>query len=444
MFRYDGRNALVLGAGRSGVAAAELMLVRRGHATIVDEKWTLDHRAEVGMLGISCLSADAEHLPDGSYDLLIVSPSIPMSHPWLQIARKRGLSIISELELGAHYWQGEVLAVTGSKGKSSVVKCLADTLTRSGRPAVTAGNYGVPLSQRVLECADGGRGTIAVVEVSSFQMEHTRRFSPRLAAILNVQADHLDRHGSLAEYEDLKQRLFQAMKPETSVAYLPPSLEPSHLPQGVALERFGLEDGVDWQATPGMIRHGELKIPLTGYFNNPVLGRAAALIAAMLTQLGLSPAQIAEGFAEFQPLAHRMQRLGEVKGVVCIDDSKGTSLAATQAALQMAGRGQPRIHLIAGGLLKESDLTFLAEELRANVRQVYLIGQAQEALQAAWSPLVACVPCGTMAEAVKCALQSAEAGDTLLLSPGCASFDQYPSMAARGEDFARACGFPVA
>ncbi|MDO5765807.1 MAG: Mur ligase family protein, partial [Elusimicrobiales bacterium] len=186
MFRYDGRNALILGAGRSGVAAAELLLERHSRATIVDEHWTPEYRADVGSRGIRCLTAEATHLPDGNYDLLVASPAIPADHPWLTLAHKRGLAIISEMELGAHYWQGQAIAVTGSKGKSSVVKCLADTLNLAGHPAVTAGNYGTPLSQRVLECPDMGRDTIAVVEVSSFQMEHTRTFAPHLAAILTI------------------------------------------------------------------------------------------------------------------------------------------------------------------------------------------------------------------------------------------------------------------
>lgn len=431
MPRYDNRNALILGAGRSGQAAARLIQARGGRASVVDAHWQTEVLAELSHEGFSCLTADRDHLPDGAYDLVVTSPSIPMTHPWITTARDRGLALISELELGAVYWRGESVAVTGSKGKSSMVKCLADTLTLAGRRAVTAGNYGIPLSARVLECANAGKGTVAVVEVSSFQMEHTRTFAPHLAAILNLQADHLDRHASMEEYAALKRRIFQAQHPGDR-AYLPWGLSPLGVPQGVTLERFGPEPWVDWRYAPGVVTHGALSIPVNGVFDNPVLGSAAALICAMLTELGLSPEEIAAGFSAFEPLPHRMQHLGEVRGVTFIDDSKATSLTATQAALRMVGRG---VRLIAGGRPKEDDLDFLDSELSAAVKKAYLIGEAQEALFAAWKDILPCVRCGTLPEAVRAAFADAEAGDTVLLSPGCASFDQFPGMAARGNAF---------
>lgn len=433
MARYERRNALILGAGRSGQAAARLALETGGRAAVVDERWAPSALAELSTQGVSCLHADHEHLPDGAYDLAIVSPSFPPDHPWVCAARDRGLSLISELEFGAAHWRGDLLAVTGSKGKSSVVKCLADALCAAGRPALPAGNYGVPLSERVLECPGRGAGSIAVTEVSSFQMEHTRTFAPRLAAILNIQADHLDRHGTLEAYARLKRRIFQAQRPEAGArAYLPWGLSPLGIRPDVPLERFGREAWVDWRHVPGAILHKDLRIPFSGYFDNPVLGPAAALIAAMLHACGLTPDQIAAGLTGFRPLPHRMQPIGECGGVRFVDDSKGTSLAATQAALRMVGHG---VRLIAGGQLKENDLDFLDQELAACARKAYLIGQAQDALHAAWADILPCQRCGDMAAAVRAAYADAAPGDTILLSPGCASFDQYPGMAARGEDF---------
>lgn len=431
MPRYDNRNALILGAGRSGLAAARLIQARGGRASVVDAAWKADAVAAFAHEGFSCLTADRDHLPDGAYDLVVVSPAIPLEHPWIVTARDRGLALISELELGSVYWRGESVAVTGSKGKSSVVKCLADTLIRAGRRAVTAGNYGTPLSARVLECRDGGEGAIAVVEVSSFQMEHTRTFAPRLAAILNLQADHLDRHGTMEAYAALKRRVFQAQRPGCR-AYLPWGLSPLGIPSGVPLERFGPEAWADWRFVPGAVLHGEASIAVTGVFDNPVLGSAAALICAMLTALGLTSAEIAAGLAAFEPLPHRMQRLGEVRGVAFVDDSKATSLTATQAALRVIGRN---VRLIAGGRLKEDDLDFLDAELSSSARKAYLIGEAQDALFAAWRDILPCVRCGTLQDAVRAAFGEAGPGDTLLLSPGCASFDQFPGMAARGDAF---------
>lgn len=435
MSRYDNRNALILGAGRSGLAAARLLLERGGRVAVVDEKWAGDSLSEFSVEGIRCLTSDGCHLPDGAYDLVVVSPSFALTHPWVQTAQRRGLAMISELELGANYWQGECIAITGSKGKSSVVKCIADTLALSGVSATIAGNYGIPLCARVLEYPDYGKGVLAVTEVSSFQLEHTRTFSPTLAAILNIQPDHLDRHGTLEAYSALKRRIFQAQVAGKATAFLPKEISILGVPQGVPVETFGVKPWDMWRFHDGIVTHGESSIPIVGFFNNKVLGPAAALIVAMLTHLKVSPEKIAEGFATFQPLPHRMQRLGEINGVTVIDDSKATSLTATQAALKMV---QHDIHLIAGGQLKEDDLDFLDEELVSSVKNVYLIGEAAHKLFDAWKDLCACELCGDMETAVKCALQRAVPGDTLLLSPGCASFDQYAGMGKRGEHF-KAC-----
>ncbi|MEG2414691.1 MAG: UDP-N-acetylmuramoyl-L-alanine--D-glutamate ligase [Kiritimatiellia bacterium] len=433
--RYDHRTVLILGAGRSGRAAARLVLARGGRPTIVDEQWQQEVLAAFACEGISCMTANRDHLPDGSFDLVITSPSIPLEHPWIVTAYNRGLSVISELEFGAAYWQGTLFAITGSKGKSSVVKCLTDTLVLAGFTAVTAGNYGTPLCERVLTCELHQEKTIAVVEVSSFQMEHTRNFAPRFAAILNIQADHLDRHHTMETYVALKYKLFQAQCAGRDYAFLPIDLPDSKaLPQGVALERFGMADSAEWRYEAGKVFHQQGEIAVTGYFDNRVLGSAAALIAAMLTRFGLSSEQIATGFASFIPLPHRMQKIGEWNGITFIDDSKATTLAATNAALIMAGK---EIRLIAGGLLKESDLNILDETLRARVRKVYLIGATVTALFNAWKDVVPCECCNVMSEAVQRASTEANAGDTILLSPGTASFDQYTGMAARGDDFHR-------
>ncbi len=438
--RYDHRKALVLGAGRSGVAAARLLLRQGGRVTLVDSRWDEAQRVALEAEGVRCETLSDTTAPQGDYDLVVTSPSIPLEHCWITTAQAQGLELISELELGSVYWRGEAIALTGSKGKSSAVKCLTDTLNRAGRPAVTAGNYGTPLCARVLESPTQGEGTIAVVEVSSFQLEHTKTFAPRLAAILNIQADHLDRHGSLAAYAALKYRLFAAQNPAVACAYLHEGLLPLAPDNPLPCATFGTTSRATWRyqmAEPGrgVVEHEGICVPVVGYFANAILGPAAALIVAMLSELGLSPTQIAEGFASFVPLAHRMQQVATHAGVTFIDDSKATSLAATAAALTIVGN---RVRLIAGGRLKEDNLTFVGETLARCAVKVYLIGEAQEPLAAAWAPFVPCSCCTTMAEAVRQARAEASAGDTVLLSPGCASFDQYPGMAARGADF-QAC-----
>ncbi len=423
MQRYDLRHVLILGAGRSGIAVARLVHRAGGAALLIDENDAPAAREALAALGIPFEVCARDTLPAGDFSLIVTSPSFALDHPWIQQAARRTAPLISELELGATFWRGHTLAITGSKGKSSVVKCLAETLERAGHPAVPAGNYGIPLCERVLTCPNDGAGTVSVTEVSSFQMEHTTTFAPDSAAILNLQADHLDRHGDLETYAQLKFKL---------LTHARRCFLPTDLATDADAITFGCDDTAQWRYTPGCVRHGALEIPVGGIFDNPVLGQGAALICALLTVYGLTPEQIADGFRSFTPLPHRMQQVGIHKGVTYINDSKATSLTATQAALTMVGG---KVRLIAGGLLKEKDVTFLAEALRKYVHKVYLIGSSQETLYAAWHAVVPCERCETMAAAVRCAARETSPGDTVLLSPGTASFDQYPGMAARGADF---------
>jgi UDP-N-acetylmuramoylalanine--D-glutamate ligase len=435
MPRYNNRHALILGAGKSGIAAAKLILHVNGKATIIDRTWDEEQRHACESVGIKCLTVSDDAFPEGDFDLVITSPGLPATHPWFLTARDSGYSIISELELASHFWRGETWGITGSKGKSSVVKCLVDTLNQNQFTAVAAGNYGTPLSAYVLSLPNAGEGVIAVTEVSSFQLEFTRTFAPRFAAILNLQPDHLDRHKTMENYLNIKRKIFQAQSSEKGCkAFLPWGINPLGIPQGVPLERFGSEVWIDWRYTAHSVVSKTTTVPLKGYFDNTVLGNAAALITAILTAHGLSPEAIARGFETFEPLPHRVQFIGEKNGVRFIDDSKGTSLSATQAALKMCG---PKVHLIAGGLLKEDDLDFLEDELDLYAKAAYIIGKETTPLLSAWAPILPTHDCKTMETAVREAFRAAKPGDTILLSPGAASFDQYSGMAARGEDFKR-------
>ncbi|MDO4528269.1 MAG: UDP-N-acetylmuramoyl-L-alanine--D-glutamate ligase [bacterium] len=436
MSRYRSQKALIFGAGKSGFAAAKLMIHLGGQATILDAKWDEQQRKSYEQAGITCLTARGEDFPNEGVDLVITSPGIPADHPWILAAQQRQLPLLSELEFASTFWQGETWAITGSKGKSSVVKCLTDTLNQNHIPAVAAGNYGTPLSDYCLTLPRAGKGVLAVVEVSSFQLEFTHTFAPRYAAILNLQPDHLDRHKTLENYLAIKSKIFQAQTAtQGCIAFLPPTLPTNAIPDGVTIERFGEAPHLDWVYTSDGIQTPTGMVPLAGYFNNHVLGHAAALITALLQHHGLSKEAIAHGFEQFTPLPHRVQTIGEKRGVRFIDDSKGTSLSATQAALKMCG---PNLHLIAGGLLKEDDFEFLVDDLRRYAKATYIIGKETQSLVNAWSPILPTHACGTMDEAVRQAFTAAVPGDVILLSPGAASFDQYSGMAARGEHF-KAC-----
>ncbi len=377
-------NAIVLGNGRSGRAAAEL-LRREGARVVVldgDDAW-----------------------PGGAYDLCVTSPGIPPGHPWHAAARAAGVKTISELQLGASRWRGRTLAVTGSKGKSSVVKLIADTLNLAGIPAVPCGNYGTPLCEVVNRRGDGV-GAWAVVEVSSFQMETTDDFHPDAAALLNLQEDHLDRHGSVEAYHALKRKLLAGARQ----AFDESSLK-SH--------------ALDGPASLALLRGS--------YFDNDILRPNGFLAIALLRVAGLDDSQIAAGFRAFGPLPHRMQLVAERGGVRYVDDSKATSLAALDAGVAMCGGP---VRLIAGGLAKGDNPKTVIPRLRSTVKKVYLIGRCADQFSAAWREAVPCEVCGTLDRAVDAARRDAVQGETVLLSPGAASFDQFDSYGVRGDAFA--------
>ena len=436
--KYDSMNALVLGAGVSGEAAARLLLARGGRVLVLDG----GDASSRGEASERLRAAGGEvvfgggTLPQERFDICVTSPGFALGHPWIKECRQREIQIVSELELGGYYWQKRILAVTGSKGKSSLVKLCADTLNSAGVAALPAGNYGTPLCQLVL---DNPELEWAVVEVSSFQMEHTRTFNSDIAILLNLQADHLDRHADMAEYKALKLKLFSVMQPGT-LALLPADFaDDGAMPDGVGVQRFGAEaTDADWayarHYVTGRADGAVFEVGLRGsWFDNEVLGAAAAAGTAALCRMGLDRKQIENGLSGFKPLPHRVQEVAISKQAVrFVDDSKATSLAATAAALRMVRKP---VRLIAGGLLKENDLESIKELLTQTSEKVYLIGQCADQMFQAWSTSVSCEVCGTLECAVALAARESQAGETVLLSPGTASFDQFKSYQERGKRF---------
>ena len=445
--------SLVLGNGRSGQAAAALL--RR-------EGWE-----------VRLLDGD-DPWPVGTWDLCVTSPGIPLTHPWQVAARAAGVPVISELQLGAERYRargGRMLAVTGSKGKSSVVKLVADALG-----GIPCGNYGTPLCEVVEEWelihrqrsnsqlpTPNSQLKWAVVEVSSFQME-TTELPPdtfEAAAVLNLQEDHLDRHGSVAVYHALKRKLLTFAKVQI---------------MGTDPESWGMGNGkrgTESLGTDSEIKGNDAALFSKSYFDNPILIDNALCAVALLRVAGLSDDAIRAAFLRFEPLPQRMQTVCEAEGVTWIDDSKATSIAALVAGVTMAAhrfsgsvpkdsvpnfsgsvpvisgsvprvcnpsRGSvPRVRLIAGGLPKGDDPAMARECLAADVRKVYLIGQCAGEMEAAWKDAVSCEMCGTIERAVTAAARDAETGDCVLLSPGTASFDQFKSYGERGDRFASLC-----
>ncbi len=380
------KTALVLGNGGSGRAAAEL-LRREGWSVVV-------------------VDGD-DPFPACHLDLCVTSPGIPLDHRWQKAARAAGVPVISELQLGAERWRargGRMLAVTGSKGKSSVVKLVAATLALAGYPAVPCGNYGTPLCAVVNDGVDP-RTTWAVVEVSSFQLETTELPPDAFvaAALLNLQEDHLDRHGNAAIYHGLKRMLLKMTKYAIDGTCIP----------SWAYDLLG-----------SLFRNS--------YFDNPVLRANACCAVELLRAADLGDESIAAGFDDFKPLPHRMQLVLERRGVRWVDDSKATSLAALAAGVEMCA---DPVRLIAGGLPKGDDPKTLIPRLRSRVKKVYLIGCCANQFLEAWRETIPCELCGTLDRAVEAARRDACPGETVLLSPGTASFDQFKSYGARGDAF---------
>ncbi len=423
---------LVLGAGKSGLAAIRVLNTIGAGVALVDSRPPKDGAPEGCALFAPC-----ETLPDGHFDLCVASPAIPMGHPWLAQCAERAIPVVSEMELGYAFWQGKILAITGSKGKSSVVKLCAETLTAAGHRAIPCGNYGTPLCDVALDDADA---EWAIAETSSFQLEHTVAFRPDAAILLNLQADHLDRHASMEEYARMKFRLFERQDTDC-MALLPEGLETfgQPIPKNVPVSFFGTSPNADWRYEPGRItgRIGGREVCVDfacTWFDNPVLGIAAASTVGALSFCGLTSDEIASGLASFKPLPHRMQQVADRNGVLFIDDSKATSFAATAAAISMVSSP---VRLIAGGRLKEKNLAFIKVLLTKRAKKVYLIGECEKALFASWHDAVACVECHSLENAVQAAAADSVAGDVVLLSPGCASFDQFVSYGERGEHFVR-------
>ena len=423
---------LVLGAGKSGLAAIRILQSIGATVALVDS-----HPLKNGAPQGCAVFTPCDQLPEGHFDLCVASPAIPIGHPWLAQCAARAIPVVSEMELGYAFWQGKILAVTGSKGKSSVVKLCADTLTAAGHRAIPCGNYGTPLCDVALDDADA---EWAVAETSSFQLEHTVAFRPDVAILLNLQADHLDRHASMEEYARMKFRLFERQDADCA-AFLPEQLNSfgQPIPENVPVFFFGTSPQADCHYEQGRLSghvgKRDIRVDFAGtWFDNPVLGIAAASVAGALSFCGLTSGEIASGLVSFEPLPHRMQHVADRSGVLFVDDSKATSLTATAAALSMISRP---IRLIAGGRLKEKNLSFLKVLLTKRAKKVYLIGECENALFASWHDAVACVECHTLENAVQAAAADSVAGDIVLLSPGCASFDQFVSYGERGEHFAR-------
>jgi len=440
-FPAEWRRAYVLGLGVSGAAAARL-LRSRGVAVVGSDRRP-ERELDLGELtedsGFELRAGvDERELPAG-IDLVVASPGVDRGHPLFAAARAAGLEPLAEVDLAALEIDGPIAAITGSNGKSTTTAMTGALVAGAGMPVAVCGNIGTPLAGVV----DGPPGRRFVVELSSFQLENLRHLAPRAAALLNVSPDHLDRHGDLDSYLAAKRRIFRWQCP-ADVAVLNEDDAVSAATEVVARRRsFSLRGAVadgcfvsgDVVLERGPLGERELfavaDVPLPGP-HNLENAMAAALLALALRV----PAEtIAGSLRGFRGLPHRLERVAESDGVAYFDDSKGTNVGATARAL--AGFAEHSVHLILGGRGKGADFRGLRDVVARKARRLYLIGESAPELAAALAGLAPISASGTLAAAVEEAAQRARAGESVVLSPACASFDQFRDFADRGRSFQR-------
>ncbi len=432
------RRALVVGLGRSGRAAATL-LARRGWRVVAVDGAAVD-APELVEAGVEVRAPWSE--PVEGVDLVVKSPGVPGAAPPVAAARAAGAPVWSEIELAARELPNPLLAVTGTNGKTTTTELTAHLLRAAGLEAHACGNQGTPLAGLV-DRVDP-RAWL-VVECSSFQLEDVHTFHPAGAVLLNLAPDHLDRHGDEAAYLAAKLRVFAAQGPADLAIAPPASTRPA------ARRRAGCTTGL-----PGSRRRPGARAGCTwppwGWSppgrTSPCAGATTGRTRWPRRRSPPTPARarqaLAEGLATFRPVPHRLEPVGTAGGVAFVNDSKATNPDAALAALDAYDHG---VHLIAGGRAKGTPFEALAAAARGAVVRAYLVGEAAPQIAAALD--AAGVPheaADGVAEAVARAAERARPGETVLLAPGCASFDQFSSYEERGEAFraaARSAGATV-
>ncbi|GAB4262017.1 MAG: UDP-N-acetylmuramoyl-L-alanine--D-glutamate ligase [Deferrisomatales bacterium] len=435
------RRAFVAGAGISGRAAARFLLARGARVTLYDDRPRPLLAPEVDELERAGATIAGPDQAAGAYDLVVVSPGVPREAPPVQTAAREGAEVIGELELAFRFLGAPVIAVTGTNGKTTVTEMVGRILRAAGRRTFVGGNVGTPLVEAV-----GGSWDWVVAEVSSFQLETVSTFRPRVAVLLNVGDDHLDRHRDAAAYGRAKGRIFDHQGPgdvavvnrddpaawalsRRSAGTLAPFSTCRVLPLGAWIEGgdavFLLpgEDGV-------RLPLGPLRLPGLHNRSNALAASLAAVWA------GVAPEVAWRQACGFPGLPHRLEMFLEWRGARFVDDSKATNVGAALAALATV---EPPVVWVGGGTDKGGDYAPLATALRERARLAVVVGAQTERLARALTGAVPLHRAADWPEGVRAAVAAVRPGDTVLLSPACASFDCFAGYAQRGETFQRLC-----
>ena len=453
-FSVAGRRVVVVGAARSGIAAAELLVRRGARVVLTETRDAFDAAARVRDQGVELELGGHRRDTLAAADLLVVSPGVPLEQPVFDVVRERGIETIGELELAWRWLRGRVIAITGTKGKSTTTTVIGRMVSAAGHHTLVGGNIGVPLSEQVDQSTPD---TIHVVEVSSFQLETTTTFRPWIALWLNFSADHLDRHPSVDAYAAAKARIF-ANQQQDDWAVL--NVEDAVVMQHAAAARarrilFAPSRGVDdprlRRASDGqgfavdgdwIVRRTSTAIEqlvpvsaveLTG---RHMLGNVVAAVA-VASAAGMPPESMVEGLREFHGLEHVMEPVGYVGGVRFVNDSKATNVEAARRSILSFDRN---VVAVIGGRFKGGDLRELAGPLATRGRAVVAIGESAYQVYDALSSTLYVTFASSMREAVERAYRAAQPDGVVLLAPACSSFDWFRDYAERGRAFKEEVG----
>jgi UDP-N-acetylmuramoylalanine--D-glutamate ligase len=444
----NGKRVLVVGLGKSGVASALFLKARGAQVTVSDTKSGDELRNEIPVLLDHGITVETGGHGDRTFrgqDLIVVSPGVPIDAPPLVQARALGESVIGEIELAARFLPGPIVAITGSNGKTTTTTLTGEIIASAGFSTLVGGNIGTPAISLVEHAK---YETVIVLEISSFQLETIQMFQPKVAVILNITPDHLDRHRTFEAYADAKARIFENQQGSDFTVLNADD------PTCVAMAA-STKGQVFWFSRQKEVQHGAWvrdgnivfrdktgqreimqvsEIPLKGAHN--LENVLAAVCASAL--MGCAPLKIREAVQNFKAVEHRLEFVASVRGVDYYNDSKATNVDATIKALESF---PANIHLILGGKDKGSDYSVLNDLLRQRVKRLYTIGAAAGKIESQIVfPKGEIIHAETLENAIRKANASAQPGDVVLLAPACASFDQFKNYEHRGQVFKEIVG----
>jgi UDP-N-acetylmuramoylalanine--D-glutamate ligase len=436
------KRVLVVGLGKSGVASALFLRSRGARVTVSDAKPEAELRDEILLLLEHGITVETGGHGDRTFrgqDLIVVSPGVPVDAPQLVQARSLGEPVIGEIELAAHFLSGQIVAITGANGKTTTTSLAGEIIAAGKFSTRVGGNIGTPAISFVDE---GGPATWIVLEVSSFQLETIVEFRPRIAVILNITPDHLDRHKTFDNYVNTKARIFENQQADDFTVLNADDATTAGLSERTRAQVFWfsrkkeIEKGAFVRGAQIYFRDGRherqilplAEVSLKGGHNleNVLAGVSIGMV------VGCQPEQIRDAVRNFKAVEHRLEFVARVASVDYYNDSKATNVDATIKALESF---PANVHLILGGKDKGSDYSVLQELLRERVKRVYTIGAAAAKIESQIQGAAEIEHAETLENAVRRASEIALEGDVILLAPACASFDQFQSYEHRGRVF---------